>query len=126
EISELESIGDSCYNLARTLQRKQEAGQTFVERQQNQLQAMMVLCEEALEQMNTVMRGHRSEHDISQTFRIENDINQLRQQMKAENVQAVNDHQYDYALGTLYVDLANELEKLGDYVVNVVQARFGK
>ncbi len=126
EISELESIGDSCYNLARTLQRKQEAGQTFVERQQNQLQAMMVLCEEALEQMNTVMRGHRSEHDISQTFRIENDINQLRQQMKAENVQAVNDHLYDYALGTLYVDLANELEKLGDYVVNVVQARFGK
>jgi len=126
EISELESIGDACYKLARTLDRKQEAGKTFNEQQTKQLQALMMLCNKALEQMNIVMHGHRSDHDIRETYRIENDINQLRQQLKTENVTAVNNHEYDYAVGTLYVDMINELEKLGDYIVNVVEARFGK
>ncbi len=126
EISELESIGDACYKLARTLERKQEADADFNDHQKQQLQTLMTLCEKALTQMNTVMHGHRSDHDIRESFRIENDINQLRQQLKGENVQAVNDHEYDYAVGTLYVDMVNELEKLGDYVINVVEARFGK
>ena len=126
EISELESIGDACYKLARTLDRKLESGKAFTDHQTAQLQALMLLCDRALTQMQTVMHGHRSEHDIRETFRIENDINQLRQRLKTENVQAVNDHEYDYAVGTLYVDLINELEKLGDYVVNVVEARFGR
>ena len=126
EISELESIGDTCYKLARTLDRKRESGKTFIHYQTEQLQALMLLCDQALTQMNTVMHGHRTDHDIRETFRIENDINQLRQQLKNENVAAVNNHEYDYAVGTLYVDMINELEKLGDYVVNVVEARFGK
>ncbi|MBR1941656.1 MAG: Na/Pi cotransporter family protein [Bacteroidaceae bacterium] len=126
EISELESIGDACYKLARTLNRKQEAGKEFNEQQNQRLLSMMTLCDNALRQMNIVMRGHRNEHDIRETFRIENEINQMRNQLKADNVQAVNDHEYDYAIGTLYIDIVNEMEKLGDYVVNVVEARFGK
>ena len=126
EISELESIGDACYKLSRTLDRKLESGKKFTDHQTNELQALMILCDQALMQMNVVMHGHRSEHDIRETFRIENDINQLRQRLKDENVRAVNDHEYDYAVGTLYVDMINELEKLGDYIVNVVEARFGK
>ena len=126
EISELESIGDACYKLARTLDRKQEAGKEFNEQQNQRLLSMMTLCDNALRQMNIVMRGHRNEHDIRETFRIENEINQMRNQLKAENVQSVNDHEYDYAIGTLYIDIVNEMEKLGDYVVNVVEARFGK
>ena len=126
EISELESIGDACYKLSRTLERKHESGKVFTDHQTKRLQDLMVLCDNALNQMNTVMRGHRTDHDIRESFRIENDINQLRQQLKSENVTAVNNHEYDYAVGTLYVDLINELEKLGDYVVNVVEARFGK
>ena len=126
EISEIESIGDACYKLARTLDRKQEAGKAFTPNQTAQLQAMMALTAEALMQMNVVMSGHRRDHDIRETFRIENEINQIRQRLKAENIQSVNDHEYDYAVGTLYVDMINELEKLGDYVVNVVEARFGR
>ena len=136
EISELESIGDACYKLARTMERKQESGKAFTAHQAERLQTLMTLCDQALTQMQTVMHGHRSErqragasagmHDIRETYRIENDINQLRQQLKAENVRAVNDHEYDYAVGTLFVDIVNELEKLGDYVVNVVEARFRK
>ncbi len=126
EISELESVGDACYKLARTIDRKQESGKVFVKHQNEQLQAFMALCGKALAQMNTVMHGRRSDHDIKETYRIENDINQMRKRLKEENVFAVNDHEYDYSVGTLYVDMINELEKLGDYVVNVVEARFGK
>ena len=126
EISELESIGDACYKLSRTLDRKLESGKVFTKHQDERLQELMTLCDKALTQMQTVMHGHRTDHDIRETFRIENDINQLRQRLKAENITAVNNHEYDYAVGTLYVDMINELEKLGDYVVNVVEARFGK
>ena len=126
EISELESIGDSCYKLAHTLNRKHEGNKTFTAHQERQLQELFLLCDKALTQMNTIMRGHRSEHDIRESYLIENDINELRQRMKSENIQAVNNHEYEYAVGTIYVDMANELEKMGDYIVNVVQARFGK
>ena len=140
EVGELESIGDACYNLARTMNRLQETGRSatkgdacseglkkdFTANQRTQLQAMMTLCDDALSQMNTIMSGHRSEHDIRDSYRIENDINQMRQRLKGENIRAVNAREYDYALGTVFADLVNECEKLGDYVVNVVQARFGK
>ena len=126
EVGELESIGDACYNLARTLNRLHESGKNFTATQLTQVLAMMTLCDDALTQMNVIMTGHRNEHDIRETFRIENDINQMRQQLKANNIRAVNEREYDYAIGTLYIDMVNECEKLGDYVVNVVQARFGK
>ena len=126
EVSELESIGDACYKLARTLDRHYQSGRKFTEKQTKALHQMMRLCDSAISQMNRVMHGHRSEHDIRETYRLENDINQLRQQLKTENIQAVNDHEYDYALGTVFADFFNECEKLGDYVVNVVEARFRK
>ena len=126
EVGELESIGDACYNMARTLNRLHESGKDFTATQRTQLQAMMVLCDDALTQMNIVMTGHRYEHDIRDSYHIENDINQMRQRLKNENIRAVNEREYDYAIGTIYMDLINECEKLGDYVVNVVQARFGK
>jgi phosphate:Na+ symporter len=125
EVGELESIGDACYKLARTIKRKQESGKRLTTHLQQQLDDMMTLCDNALTQMNMIMKGHRNEHDIRDTYRIENDINQMRDRLKVGNIRAVNDHEYDYALGTIFADLISECEKLGDYVVNVVQARFG-
>ena len=116
EVGELESIGDACYNLARTLNRLPETGKDFTANQRTQLQTMMTLCDDALSQMNTIMSGHRFEHDIRDSYRIENEINQMRQRLKNDNIRAVNDHEYDYAIGTIYIDLVNECEKLGDYV----------
>ena len=126
EVGELESIGDACYNLARTIKRKQESGKCLTTHLQRQFDTMMTLCDDALTQMNIIMKGHRNEHDIRDTYRIENDINQMRDCLKTGNIRAVNDHEYDYALGTIFADLISECEKLGDYVVNVVQARFGQ
>ena len=86
----------------------------------------MQLCDDALSQMNTVMGNPREENDIRESFRLENSINALARQLKNDNVLAVNNHEYGYVLGTVYADIISHLEKLGDYVVNVVEARFGK
>jgi phosphate:Na+ symporter len=86
----------------------------------------MTLCNDALTQMVTVMSNQRQDHDIRETYCIENDINLMRQQLRNENIRAVNEREYDYVIGTIYIDLINECEILGDYVVNVVEARFGR
>jgi phosphate:Na+ symporter len=45
--------------------------------------------------------------------------------LKSQNIIDINNHEYNYAVGTIYMDLINECERLGDYVVNVVEARTG-
>jgi phosphate:Na+ symporter len=87
---------------------------------------MMQLTDNALTQMNVVMNGRKEEQNMKETERIENEINELRTILKEQNIQDVNNHQYDYSIGTIYIDLINECEKLGDYVVNVMEARLGK
>ena len=87
---------------------------------------MMQLTDEALTRMNEVMHGRREEVDANETYRIEKDINALRNKLKAQNIIDVNNQKYTYAIGTMYTDVINECEKLGDYVVNIVEARLGK
>ncbi len=126
EVSELESIGDACYNMARTINRKFMAKQDhFNEKQYNHLHQMMGLTDQSLIQMNQLMSGRKESYDVNRTFNIENEINNYRNQLKAQNIVDVNNHEYTYAEGTIYIDLINECEKLGDYVVNVVEARLG-
>jgi phosphate:Na+ symporter len=126
EVSELESIGDSCYNMARTINRKFAAKQDhFIEKQYEHLHQMMGLTDQALTQMNQLMGGRKEAYNVNRTFNIENEINNYRNQLKAQNIVDVNNHEYTYAEGTIYIDLVNECEKLGDYVVNVVEARMG-
>ena len=126
EVSELESIGDACYNMARTINRKFTAKQDhFNEKQYNHLHQMMGLTDQSLAQMNQLMSGRKESYDVNRTFNIENEINNYRNQLKAQNIVDVNNHEYTYAEGTIYIDLINECEKLGDYVVNVVEARLG-
>ena len=119
---------DACYNMARTLNRRNEfdSSPTLTRDLRTKLDTMMQRTDDALTQMNTVMTGHTREHDINDSYRIEEDINQMRNRLKAESIAAVNDQQYDYVVGTMFSDLVGECEKLGDYVINVVQARFGK
>ena len=126
EIGELESIGDSCYRLARTIHRRDQQGKRFNDEQQRSLSEMMSLCDQALSQMNVVLGERLDNLEIKDTYDYENRLNAMRDRLKADNVAAVNERKYDYALGTAYGDLVGELEKLGDYVVNVVEARFGK
>ncbi len=126
QISEIESIGDSCYNLARTMNRRKQSNKDFTEKQYADLHNIIQLTNDSLTQMNRVMQGRREEQDINETFRIENEINSMRDRLKEENIRAINEHEYDYSVGTMYTDLVSECEKLGDYVVNVVEARLGR
>ena len=126
EISELESIGDACYNMARTISRKYNSKQDhFTDRQYEHIHQMMGLTDQSLTEMNRLMGGRREAFDVNRTFNIENEINNYRNQLKSQNIADINNHEYTYAVGTIYMDLINECEKLGDYVVNVVEARMG-
>ena len=126
EISELESIGDACFNMARTISRKYNGKEDhFNEKQYEHIYQMMELTMQSLTEMNKLMRGRREGYDVNRTFNIEHEINNFRNQLKSQNINDVNNHEYTYAVGTIYMDLINECEKLGDYVVNVVEARMG-
>ncbi len=123
EISELESIGDACYNMARTINRKVQGKQDhFTKRQYEHINQMMDLTDQALTQMNALLSGRKEAYDVNITFNLENEINNFRAQLKSQNINDINNHEYTYAVGTIYMDLINECEKLGDYVMNVVQA----
>ena len=123
EVTEIESIGDSCYNLARTVNRKRQTNQDFTEKQYEHIHFMMKLTDDALAQMIVVVE--KPEHqsiDINKSFNIENEINNYRNQLKNQNILDVNNKEYDYQMGVYYMDIIAECEKLGDYVVNVVEA----
>ena len=123
EVTEIESIGDSCYNLARTINRKCQTNQDFTEKQYEHIHFMMKLTNDALAQMIVVVE--KPEHqsiDINKSFNIENEINNYRNQLKNQNILDVNNKEYDYQMGVYYMDIIAECEKLGDYIVNVVEA----
>ena len=126
EISELESIADSCYNLSRILKRLHDSDKEFTPDQLHQLQSMTIFTNDALTQMNVVMNGRVEDYTIEESYRIENMINLMCKQLKEDNIKAVDSHQYDYNMGTIFTDFVKECEKLGDYVINVMQARFRK
>lgn len=125
EISEIESIGDSCFNIARTLNRRFKGKEDFITSQYEHMHQMMELTDNALTQMNITLVGHKGDNDANLSFNIENEINNYRNQLKSQNINDVNNHLYTYAIGTMYIDIIQECEKLGDYVVNVVEARMG-
>ena len=125
EISEIESIGDSCFNIARTLNRRIRGKEDFIPSQYEHIHQMMELTDNALTQMNITLVGHKGDNDANLSFNIENEINNYRNQLKSQNINDVNNHLYTYAIGTMYMDIIQECEKLGDYVVNVVEARMG-
>ena len=123
EVTEIESIGDSCYNLARTINRKRQINQDFTERQYDHIHFMMKLTDDALSQMIVVIEhpSHQMQ-DVNKSFNLENEINNYRNQLKNQNILDVNNKEYDYQMGVYYMDIIAECEKLGDYVVNVVEA----
>ena len=125
EISELESIGDACYNLARVLNRRHKQNEDFNEKQIACIKKMFQLVGQSLTEMNVLFKRPLEEIDANRSFNIENEINNYRDLIKTQNVNDVDNHVYTYSVGSMYMDLINECEKLGDYVVNVVEARTG-
>ena len=123
EISEIESIGDSCLHIARTIGRRRAAKEEFTEAQFDNINQMFELVDDALTQMGAVLVKHKNEVNVDRSFTMENQINNYRSQLRTQNITDVNDHKYTYTIGTMYMDIILECERLGDFIINVVQAR---
>lgn len=125
EVDDLESIGDCCYNLARTLSRKRTKCKAhFTQEQGIHITEMEKLVAGSLDQMITTLQMPEGEgHDISKSYEIEREINSLRTSLRDNNLIQISAGAYDYDLGAFYIDLVNGMEKLGDHVLNVVQAK---
>ena len=126
QITELESIGDSVYNLGRTLNRhRMHCQEEFTAEQKQHMLTMMNLVDGALVEMMKRIDLPTTKAGIKTSLNIEHEINNYRTHLKNQNLHDVNAGLYSYQLGVFYVDFISECEKLGDYVMNVVQAGKG-
>ena len=125
EISEIESIGDACCNMAHVLKRKFKLGEDFTEEQYKRIDSMIKLCDQAMEQMLSVIED-KPQTKASLTLKMEYEINDYRKMLKEQNINDINAQRYSYQLGVHYMDMVNDCEKLGDYVVNVVEAHVNR
>ena len=126
QIGELESVGDACFKTSLTIQHLRESRDDFTTQQYTRLHEMLRLVNEALTQMMVVVNGRRNDLTLDYSLEIERDINALRDELRTEIIRDVNAHQYSYSVGTFYGDIITNCEKLGDYVMNIVEARLGK
>ena len=126
QITELESIGDSVYNLGRTLNRhRMHCQDAFTPEQTQHMQTMLGLVEDALNEMMKRIDLTAPRTNITKSINIEHEINNYRKQLRNQNLNDVNAGLYSYQLGVFYVDFISECERLADYVMNVVQAGKG-
>lgn len=126
QTGELESIGDACYKTAKAINRLRNGREDFSDKQYEGLHEIMRLVNEAITQMMVVVGGRRNDLTIDHSQAIERDINSLRDRLKTDAINAVNDRLCSSALGSLYSDIVSDCEKLGDYVMNVVEVRLGR
>ncbi len=122
-VTEIESIGDCCYNLARTLQRKQDSHIVFNDEIIGNIDAMFKLNAEALNNMVLLLSSNEpTMSEIMISYNKECEINNFRNQLRKSNIENINNKHYEYQAGIYYMDMIAECERLGDYVVNVVDA----
>ena len=125
QIGELESIGDAGFNMARVLRRRFDAKIVFTVKQETGISQMLALVQEAGSRMLEMLNGRREDFDFGPSEAIEESINECRQVLKEQNLRDMDAHEYSYDCGSIYMDLVNEAEKAGDYIINVVEARLG-
>lgn len=121
EISEIESMGDACYNMARAINRKFRCKGEFTQDQLEHIKHLMQLCDNAMMHMIGVLNDV-PQIDVNRTLNFENEINDYRKLLKEKNVADIESQKYSYQIGVHYMDIVNDCEKLGDYIVNVVEA----
>lgn len=121
-VSEIESIADCCYGVAKILIRKQESHVSFNEEISNNIDSMFIVVEAAVTNMLLLLRNFEGvdQADIITSYNHEREINNLRNQLRVANIENINEHHYEYQAGIYYMDIIGSLEKIGDYIINVV------
>lgn len=122
-VTEIESVSDACFNLAKAIKRRNEGKSVFTEEQNKRIEKMMGMLDKALERMNYILNKQEiAPEDINQSYNIENEINNYRNKMRSRNLEDVDNKRYDYQDGVYFMDMISEFEKMGDYILNVTQA----
>ena len=122
-VSELESVGDANYNLSRHIRHKHENNVQYTEYQDKNVEMMMYLVSGAEAKMvEALERVNITQDEFLEMTNMENEINNFRDELKMQNMQKITDKEYDYSTGVNYMDIILELEKMGDYIINVEEA----
>ena len=121
-VGEIESIADSCNNIARTLVRKEEAHAHFSEENYKNIDTMLKYVSEAMSNMISVLADldNATEEDLIRSYNKEREINNYRNLLRTENIENINQKKYPYQAGIFYMDIVCEAEKLGDFIINVI------
>lgn len=123
EVTEIESIADSSCNIARHLKRKMEADVVFEDLIIENINSMYDLLDKALENMHKILKNRKmTESDFQESKYIENSINEKRNLLKRENVENLNQNLYSYQSAVFYMDIISECERMGDYIMNVIES----
>ena len=126
QISELESIGDSCFNLARILKRRIDHKYFLTEKLDEGVGEMFGLVDAAMVKMNNLLGSRKEDCSLADSDLAEARINECRQRLKTQNINSLDNKEYDYDSGAVFNDLIEECEKTGDYIINVAEARMGE
>lgn len=122
-VSEIESVSDGCHNIARTIMRKNDNKSVYTQPMMENIELMMNLVEKAINQMNEALENDDvSDEELSRSQNTENEINNFRNQIRNQNIADVNDKKYEYQASVTYMDIVTECEKMGDYIINIVEA----
>ena len=122
-VSELESVGDANFNLSRYIRHKHDNAIVFTEEQRKNIEQMIYLLTTSQAMMvEALERGSISQDEFFEMTNMENEINNFRDELKNRNMQAITEHEYEYSVGVNYMDIILELEKMGDYIINVDEA----
>jgi len=121
-VGELESIADSCNNIARTLVRKEEAHAHFTEENYKNIDTMFKYVSEAMSNMIAVLcdLDNVTDDDLRRSYDKEREINNFRNLLRTENIENINQKKYPYQAGIFYMDLVGEAEKMGDFIINII------
>lgn len=122
-INELESLGDSGYNIGRILTRKNVQNKQFNEETLRRLNKMMDLVDDAIDVMITnLSSGYKKLDNITNAQDCESRINEYRNLLKEEHMVQIRQNDAEYHTGIYYMDLVNEMEAMGDYLINISEA----
>ena len=121
-VSEIESIADCCYGIGKILIRNRESNAQFSEEIYHNIDSMFIAVEAAMTNQILLLRDveHAQQKDIITSYNYEREINNLRNQLRSANVENINEHHYEYQAGIYFMDVIGSLEKIGDYIINVV------
>ena len=123
-VSEIESVADSCNNLAKAIKRRNDGKSIFIDDQNSSIDQMFSICDRAIERMNELLEPEKeiSKDDLNLSTNIENEINNYRDKLKNDNIENIDAKKYSYQDAIYYMDIVSECERFGDYVINVAQA----